>query len=113
MILNISTPSVYLGNDFAGLDVRVNGTKIYCSINLPELKTSKCELVPDPPPPYVIIVTDGKEYYTREISVTPIKSSHCLPPLDNIKRICKAEDKGWYTVGCKKGRNNYTPHTCT
>ena len=99
-----------LQNDFAGLDVLVNGTKIYCRINLSKPKTRKCELVSDPPPPYVIIVTDGEEYYTSKISVTLEQSPHCPQWRKEIKRICKAEDKGWYTVGCKKGRTNYTPY---
>jgi hypothetical protein len=95
-ILNISTPSVDLQHDFEGVDVSVGAKKI-CSINLRrEVKTTKCELMPDPPPPYLIIVVEDKMDYTNatDVFVKLVKSTHCSRAAIPITRKCKAEEEG-------------------
>ena len=89
------TPSVDFPYDFAGVDVvaECNAMMEVCRMDAPELLSPNCELVSEPSPPYVIIVSNGARYHTCDVFVTLTPSPHCEHS-KKIKR--KAEAEGFY-----------------
>ena len=108
LFLQVSTPSVDFPYDFAGVDVvaKCNTMTQICLMEAPELLSPKCELVSEPSPPYVIIVSNGARYHTCDVLVTLTPSTHC----EHSKKLTlKAEAEGFYLY-MSNNRNTNDPH---